>query len=377
MPSATITRTLVLPLETSGRKNERVRSAIDEWQRIASRMTDLMPSLGPDHWRTQDTTVFHAVQDEFPDCDLRMHDAYQAGYKVAEKWGSWESNGRPGDPPSVANGDYARFCGCCAFEFERNDSGFGVKVRLQPYDGEWFRVAATGEWVVEQLDAVVDGALDAGSGELHLRSDGSLDLHISVSEDVAVPEWDDVETVVGVDVGEDPMWTTAAVGAGGILDVRIESGAEFRHYRERLKRKQRQWREEGDLRRVRSASAQYRDYTDHVTHAASRSIVEFARQWDDSGIVLEDLTHIRDRSATPIHDWPFDELQTKISYKAAAEGIAVSTISPEGTTISCRQCGHAEEGNVAGGEFACLECGYRVHAKVNAAANIAGRQSSG
>lgn len=40
-----VTKTAVLPLETSNRKNERVVEAIEEWQAIAGRLSELMPSL--------------------------------------------------------------------------------------------------------------------------------------------------------------------------------------------------------------------------------------------------------------------------------------------------------------------------------------------
>lgn len=58
-------------------------------------------------------------------------------------------------------------------------------------------------------------------------------------------------------------------------------------------------------------------------------------------------------------------------YKAIEAGIPVTTVDPAGTSDSCRQCGAENPAFRDGDLFECWECGYEVHADVNAAINIA------
>lgn len=367
MKTETLTRTVICRLETSDRKNDRVCGVVDEWQRIAGRVADMLPSVEPHHWTTQDTTLYHLVQNEFPGHGLRSHDASHAAYKVGEAFGSWRSNGHEKERPSFGDGDYARFCHC-GVAIEENDRGWGVKVALEPYDPEWWHINA-GAYQREYLEKIADGDARTGSAELHLDGD-DLFLHLSVSEDVDVHEWGELDHVVGVDLGERVLYA-AAVVAGDVEEVVVEPGREFRHHRERVKRKRADAMDRDDLRAVKEARSLYHRYTDHVTHEASRRIVDLAAGYNRAGIRLEDLTGYREDAPDAIHDWPYAELKEKIAYKATEAGVPVQVVDPAGTSVTCRKCGLGDPLNRDGDEFRCQRCGYEVHADVNAAANIA------
>lgn len=367
MLSETVTKTVKLPLQTSNRKNERVREVINEWQRIASGMANLMPSVDEQHWRSQDTTLSRLVAKEFPETPLRSHDRNQAAFKVGESFGSWKSNGHDKERPQFGNGNYARFCHC-GIEVAENDSGYGVKVGLEPYDPEWWHISG-GLYQTEILEDIAESNLQAGSGELHLE-DGQLALHLSISQDVEVLEWSEVTHTVGVDLGENIMYCAVVAAGNDVKQVEMESGTEYRHYRESLKRKRQRFMENDNLRGIKKARNQYEKYTDHITHVASREIVDLATEYDNCGIVIEDLSHYRESADDAIHDWPYAELQTKIIYKATEEGIPVKKVDPAYTSVTCRKCGHESRNNREGSEFSCVRCGYEVHADVNAAANL-------
>jgi IS605 OrfB family transposase len=153
----------------------------------------------------------------------------------------------------------------------------------------------------------------------------------------------------------------------------MESGREYRHTREQIKRSRDQANRDGDLRAVRDARHSYRNYTDHITNVASRRVVDLAVEHSPATIQLEDLTHYRENATDAIHDWPYAEIQDKIAYKATAEGIPVATVDPAGTSSTCRKCGADNPRARDGHDFQCLDCGYQVHADVNAAINIAER----
>lgn len=365
----TVTKTVVLPLETSRSKNDRVRAVVDQWQQIAGRMADLMPSVGQAHWRAQDSTLFHLVSDEFPDHGLRAHDANHAAYKVGEAFGSWDSNGRSDHRPQFGDGDYARFCHC-GVEVVENERGFGLKICLEPYNPEWWHVSSR-PYIDDHLRPVVTGEASTGSAELHLGENGGLTCHLSISQDVEVYEAGETPRTLGVDLGERVIYAAAVTDNGGdVVDVEMRTGGEFRDARERLKHKRQKLMEVGDLAGVKQCRDEHRRYTDHMTHVASREIVDLAVEHRPCTIVLEDLTGYREAATEPIHDWPFAELQTKIAYKATEEGIPVVMIDAAQTSITCSECGSEHPKWRNGDTFNCRDCGYEVHADVNAAKNI-------
>lgn len=376
MRTEELSRTVKLKLETNNRKNEYVRESIDEWQEIASRMADLMVSLPEYRWGNINDTHFtnRLVKREFPETSLLAHHRNQAAKKVTEAFGSWKSNGKQGINPKgeFGNSDYMRVCNCGSNEIEivENDRGYGVKTPLQPYNPEWFQIIS-GEYQDKILARIVNGDYSDGNGELHLDGD-ELYLHLSYSWEVELPEIDEVERKMGIDLGETVMYSYAVMEDGEPIDVEVEKGAEFRHYRERIDQKKDRLQQKEDLRAVKEMENQRDKYTDHMTNVASRRIVETAVEHRPCAIFLEDLTHYRETAEDPIHDWPYNELQEKIIYKAKEEGIPVAKVNPRETSITCRKCNVTNpQSRKTRDEFECVNCGYTVHSDVNAAMNIA------
>lgn len=379
--TTTVTRTVTCKLETSQRKNDRLREVIDEWQSLASRFADLLPTFSPQRWGdVQKRWQNRLAPKEFPtdEIGLRAHDRNQAIYKVSEAFGSWYERGCPGDRPQgqFGDGNYARLCHC-GVTVEQNDRGYGVKLGLQPYKPEWFHIDA-GDYQREYLNGVVNGEYGTGSAEVHLTDEGTAYLHLTVSRDIDVYEPQAVPRYVGVDVGERVIYVAAAVdadpdnGRDGIAveGVTMEGGREFRHHREQLQQQKDRLQEQGDLRAVRELRNQRERYTDHVIGRASRDVVEFARNYAPCAIVIEEMGDYRETADDPIHDWPRGQLQEEISYKATGEGIPVIGVDPAGTSVTCRKCGQTDIAARDGTEFACRRCRYEVHADVNAAINI-------
>lgn len=386
----TVVHTAVCRLETSERKNDRIRDAIDQWQEIANHMADMMPSYPPHKWKPQTTTLWREVNKSFPDHTLMKHTAHEAAYKVAEAYGSWNSNGQPSaDHPRgrFGNGNYIRF-DHGSVELVENDAGYGVKLKIEPGRNmrrdvlpdwspggpEWFGVVV-GDYQRTYFERVIDGDASTGSAEVRLEGDTPL-LHLTVKWDVDVYDTDSIDQLsrVGVDIGERVIYAAAVVSPdGSIAGVDMKPGREFRHYRNRFDRKKSHLQERGDLRAVRQLKGERERYTESVLHAASRSIVDLARGHAPCAIVLEDLSHYRETADDPIHDFPFASLQEKIMYKSTAEGIPIVTVDPRDTSTTCRKCGQTDSEYRNGVEFSCRRCGYEVHADVNAAINIAGR----
>ena len=367
----TVTQTVVVPLETSDRKNAKVRMAIEEFQAMCSYLADMMASI-PEHERVPNNpALYRLITREFPDDERTVGAkvALAASRKVAAAFQSRRARGDGGDLPAFGEGNYFMLDNQNVTIVE-NDRGFGLKANFVPYKPEWFHINAR-PYVREYLERVTDGEASYGTAEFRLSDDGHLAAHIPISWEVDVYEPGDVTTTVGVDIGENVLYAAAVVNSDGVAGVEMESGREFRHYRERLQEKRERLMERDDLRGLKQNRGEQQRYTEQVLDTASRRIVELTVEHAPAKIHLEDLTHYRETARDPIHDWPFALLQEKIAYKAAAEGIPVTAVKARNTSVTCRKCGQTNREYRDGADFSCARCGYEVHADVNAAINIA------
>jgi len=175
--------------------------------------------------------------------------------------------------------------------------------------------------------------------------------------------------VMGVDVGEN---TLAAASTG-----RIWGGEALRHRRDQhlaLRRRLQSNGSQSARQTLGQVSGRERRRVRHINHETSKGIVAEARRIGAAKIVMEDLTHIRDRIRagrrvrTRLHRWAFRQLQSFVEYKARAVGIAVEYVNPAYTSQTCSACG--DRGTRAKHRFEC-DCGFRAHADLNASWNLA------
>lgn len=113
------------------------------------------------------------------------------------------------------------------------------------------------------------------------------------------------------------------------------------------------------------------NFTQNYSHKISKEIVDFAIKHNAKYINIEDLTGIDVENEKLLGLWKYYEVQKFITYKAAHHGIEVRKINPKYTSQICSCCGHWEEGQRDGRNFACKSCGIKLNADYNAARNIA------
>jgi IS605 OrfB family transposase len=314
--------------------------------------------------------------------DLRIyaHDRDAAVAQARDAFDSWNERGQPGDAPQGQFGDseYLRMSTSSSSKRRRqiveNDRGYGLEASLikgsRNPSSLWFH-AAVGEYQREWLERVVSGEAETGVIEFRFDESGQLWAYVSVSEEIEVYEPADVDTTLAVDFGERILWAAAVVGSDGVETVEMEAGREFRHYREQLKRRREELSEAGDLAGVRQTRGDRERYTEQEVHTATRRIVDLAAEHAPCKIRYEDLSDYRETATDPIHDWPHGMLTSQLAYKATEAGLPVEAIDPAGTSITCRKCGVTNDAYRDGDNWHCRDCGYEVHADVNAALNIA------
>lgn len=372
MEEISVTKTGVFRLQSSNRKNEYLCDVIQVWQNTASHLADVAYSYEPYKWHSQHVdALYREASDFIEDRAIHSNGLLEAAGKVREAYASWDSNGRPNEPPKgeFGHSSYARFHND-SIEVVESDTGYATKLSLVPYQPEWFKLRG-GEYQMEMLDAVVNGDYSLGAFEVHLGDTSSTPtLHASITKTVEQPAPPDVDTYVGVDIGENVLFSAASIGSEETATMM--NGREFRHHREKLSDRIASFQEDGKLRKVKKLENERLKYTDQMTHVASRRVIDFAEQFDTPAIALENLTGYRNSDGA-IHDWPFAEMQEKIVYKAREVGIPVVYVDPAYSSQTCRKCEHTRSKYRDGDGFRCGECGYEVHADVNAAFNLAKR----
>ena len=91
---------------------------------------------------------------------------------------------------------------------------------------------------------------------------------------------------------------------------------------------------------------------------------------------MENIKHIKTKRLNKtmrknIGNWSFRKLMSFLEYKAERLGKSVIYINPRYTSQECSHCGFTDKNNRNNNLFHCNECGYELHADLNASRNIA------
>jgi putative transposase len=228
-------------------------------------------------------------------------------------------------------------------------------------------------------------------------------LLVALELDIVDPTPDVQKTIVGVDVGQRYLATTATMAEEQFFFPGKAVRAKADHYARLQKRLQRKGTRSA-TRRLRSLSGRERRFRLDVNHVIAKTIVE---QHPQAFICLENLAGIRERTKrrkrrrkgkkilalTPkqhranrhASKWAFAELHDMIMYQATRAGSIAIKVDANYTSQACPLCGFTDEKNRPGHGllFICqnklcqyqLRTGrsYTLHADLAGARNIAMR----
>jgi IS605 OrfB family transposase len=253
---------------------------------------------------------------------------------------------------------------------------YNVHTYRLDWESQTVRISTTGGRQTIRFSIPDYSAAYAGyptdTADLLFRND-SWWLHVVVT--VPAPDIAPIDQVVGVDLG---MVRPAVTSNNRFLGKRAWKAVEGRLFH--LKRKLQQKATKSakrHLKRVRGKQARFRLNNDHIL---SKQIV--ASVEPGATIVLENLTDMRKRSkvkrktetSRPVHSWSFAQLKSFVEYKAEERGCRVVAVDPRHTSQACSRCGHTARNNRrTRGRFVCRNCGFDLHADLNAARNIAAK----
>lgn len=200
------------------------------------------------------------------------------------------------------------------------------------------------------------------------------EFYLFATCNVPEPTPEDVEEVLGVDLGIAQLATTS--------DGDSKSGSHVKSVRHRHRRLRTKLQKKGTKsakRKLKKLSGRERRFQNDMNHCLSKALVDDAKR-TKRVIALEDLkgihTRIRAKRAqrATLHSWAFADLINKVLYKAKLAGVKVVFVDPRNTSRECSKCSYTAKANrPSQAVFCCGSCGHTLNADVNAACNIAGR----
>jgi putative transposase len=209
-------------------------------------------------------------------------------------------------------------------------------------------------------------------------------LLVAFHVEVPDPSADSLPQVVGVDMGQRYLVTSTTLTD----QTTFVSGKRIRHKANHFHRTRKKLQHKGTRsakRRMLAFSGRERRFHAAVNHTIAKHLIQ---QHPHTLFGLEQLTHIRERTkrkrgkqATKKQrranreqaSWNFADLHTKVSYKATCAGSLALKVDADYTSQMCVRCGHTcrENRPREGLLFVCQACGYRLHADLLGARNIA------
>lgn len=189
-------------------------------------------------------------------------------------------------------------------------------------------------------------------------------------------------TPVGVDRGVGYIAVARALGAS----PRLCSAGMIQHVRRQYSktRERLQGKATPSARRVlRHLSGRESRFVVDANRKAARGIVDYALQFDRPVLVLENLKGVQDRCLgrdghgaahrSSISTWTYNSFLACLELAAEDRGLPIDFVTPAWSSRTCPRCGDAREANRRGTRYHCLHCGYRNHADVVGATNLARR----
>jgi putative transposase len=219
-----------------------------------------------------------------------------------------------------------------------------------------------------QHDMLVDPEWQVGGADLIYRR-GVYYLNVTQHKDA--PSEIETSETLGVDLGIVNLATDS--------EGEFFTGSQVKAVRNRYYKRRQALQKVGTRsakRRLKKMSGREKRFQKDTNHRISKVLVQKAVR-TRKALALEDLTGIRERVTVrrenryERHSWAFYQLSTFSSYKAAWAGVQVKFVDPRNTSRTCSQCRHCEKANRQfQASFLCKQCGFCLHADVNAAMNI-------
>lgn len=389
--SHTLIKTVKMPLrEPTGRKEQAIKDAMAETQKIQSIIADWMWSVPRYNWGTKTINTWYGwVSDRQGKIDhsLPAQSAQEAVQTVRESFLSYKSKGYQGNSPQFNKTDHVLFHNQ---QIKFNDKGTAVNLPFKAGRGhrEWLPLNI-GEYQSEYLQKYFDDKLRLGCGKLIDKGE-RYELHQVMKKELT--EVEKPKYIVGVDLGRNNIASVAVIDRDGnkVTALPPIKGRELEEHRRTLDRI-RQSRQQSDSDYHKKVSSSEEKFIDQKNHEYTKQIIDNVRdrlgQYATYKVVLEDLTDIRKnitekhqngryrnrKEIRLINSWPYADFKEKLKYKVLEDAhTKIEDVGAAYTSQTCSDCGSRNTIRQST-RFRCKDCGYKGNADINAAFNIAKR----
>lgn len=214
------------------------------------------------------------------------------------------------------------------------------------------------------MEQYFDGTWSFGTSKL-VNKYNKYFLHIPMTKDIPELDNENVNQVVGIDMGINFIATT--YDSQG--KTQFFNGKTIKHKRATYKklRKQLQQRQTPSSRqRLKAIGQRENRWMTDVNHRISKALVNY--YGPNTIFAIEDLTGIRQATEkVRIHNryisvsWAFYQLRQMLEYKANMNESKVVALDPRYTSQTCPKCGHVDKTNrnKRTHEFCCKNCSYK------------------
>lgn len=201
-------------------------------------------------------------------------------------------------------------------------------------------------------------------------------IHIPVTISVDNISIDDIQDVVGIDLGVNFLATTYSSTTG---KTEFFSGKHIKHTRGRYKALRSSLQKKGTKsakKRLKAIGQRENRWMDDINHTITKALVNATKP---TLFVIEDLTGVRNatekvktRNRYVQVSWAFYDFRQKLEYKAQLYGHKVIVVNPRYTSQMCPKCGHTHKSNRdrKNHTFSCKKCGYTSNDDRIAAMNL-------
>lgn len=190
-------------------------------------------------------------------------------------------------------------------------------------------------------------------------------LHIPITITIDEVSIDDIQNIVGIDVGL--RFLATSYDSSG--KTKFYSGKEVKRRRSHYKQLRSELQKKNtrsSKKRLKSIGSRENRWMTDVNHQLSKALVESVGDIPTL-FVLEDLTGVRSATETVCKknryyqvSWAFYQLRSMIEYKAQKNGHISIAVNPKNTSRACPKCGFTSKKNRNNKKhlFSCQSCKY-------------------
>ncbi len=200
------------------------------------------------------------------------------------------------------------------------------------------------------------------------------ELHVTVVGKDPEPQ---ASGILGVDTGRRYL-AVATTGDGAAFFPAGQLKPKKEHFR-RIRGKLKSKGTRSSTRTFIRVAGREARLTKDFQHTTAKTLVRLALDSKCGAIAVERLNGIRERTgargrkARYYHaTWAYGQFLDILRYKAEGAGLEVVEVDPANTSRACSRvpCGCVDKASRKGLSFSCTQCGYSLHADLNASRNI-------